>query len=106
MAVYTRRGFGGRGPLCGTGVVSLIELMWIPLVEKARIEDSRPAPTPETTTATSLTPIATALSPKSSPTFAAAKGVPFLAPAKPSEPDEDQDTTLPAMSVKESLVLL
>src|SRR3989344_9618437 len=101
-----RLAFGGRGPLCGTGVMSLMAVIKIPLVEKARIEVSRPAPTPETTTDTSLTPMAAARSPISSPTLAAANGVPFLAPEKPSEPEEDQVTMLPDLSPKHILVLL
>ena len=40
------------------------------------------------------------------PTLAAAKGVPFLAPLKPSEPLEDQIIALPSRSVKSTLVLL
>src|SRR3989344_444423 len=86
--------------------MSLMEVIWIPLVEKARIDDSRPAPTPDTTTETSFTPIAAARSPTSSPTLAAANGVPFLAPENPSEPDDDQVTMLPDLSPKHILVLL
>ena len=101
-----RRAFGGRGPLCGTGVMSLMAVIWIPLVEKARIDDSRPAPTPDTTTETSFTPIAAARSPTSSPTLAAANGVPFLAPENPSDPEEDHVTMLPDLSPRHILVLL
>src|SRR3990167_8407101 len=101
-----RLAFGGRGPLCGTGVMSLMDLIWIPLVEKARMDDSRPAPTPETTTETSLTPMAAARSPTSSPTFAAANGVPFLAPENPKLPEDDHVTMLPDLSPRHILVLL
>ncbi len=38
--------------------------------------------------------------------YAAAKGVPFLAPANPREPLDDQTTMLPEMSESEILVLL
>src|SRR3989338_4983328 len=106
LKIYIRLAFGGRGPLCGTGVTSLIEEIWMPLVENARIADSRPAPTPLTVTETSLTPIAAARSPKSSPTLAAANGVPFFAPENPKLPEDDQLTTLPDLSAKASLVLL
>src|SRR3989338_864706 len=106
LVVYILRAFGGRGPLCGTGVTSLIAVIWMPLVEKARIDDSRPAPTPETTTDTSFTPMAAARSPTSSPTLAASNGVPFLAPENPSEPDDDQVTMLPDLSPRHILVLL
>src|SRR3989344_882010 len=101
-----RLAFGGRGPLCGTGVTSLIAVIWMPLVEKARIDDSRPAPTPDTTAETSFTPMAAARSPMSSPTLAAANGVPFLAPENPSEPEDDQVTILPDLSPRHILVLL
>src|SRR3989344_9068263 len=86
--------------------MSLMEVIWIPLVEKARIDDYRPAPTPDTTTETSFTPIAAARSPTSSPTLAAANGGPFLAPENPSEPEDDQVTMLPDLSPRHILVLL
>jgi hypothetical protein len=42
----------------------------------------------------------------SSPTFAAAKGVPFFAPRNPSDPDEDHMSALPLISASKSFVLL
>src|SRR3989344_7001546 len=82
---YTLLGFLGFGPLCGIGVTSLIEVMFIPFEIKPLMPDSRPEPTPFTTTLASFMPIALALLPIISPTLAAAKGVPFLAPLKPME---------------------
>src|SRR5258707_497209 len=58
---YTRRRFGGRQPLCGIGVRSLIDFTSIPTVDKARTADSRPAPGPLTLTSTDLTPYSLAL---------------------------------------------
>ena len=54
---YTRRGFGGRVPLNGTGVMSVILDMATPLPANARKADSRPRPTPRTTTDASFMPI-------------------------------------------------
>ncbi|EHE95045.1 hypothetical protein STHE1630_00037, partial [Streptococcus thermophilus CNCM I-1630] len=42
---YTRRRFGGRAPLCGTGVTSRIAVTSRPAAARARIADSRPART-------------------------------------------------------------
>src|SRR5580704_17321057 len=53
---YTLRRFGGRHPLCGIGVRSLIALTSIPTVARARTADSRPAPGPLTRTSTELSP--------------------------------------------------
>ena len=38
----TRRRFGGRAPLCGTGVTSRIAVTSRPAAARARIADSRP----------------------------------------------------------------
>jgi hypothetical protein len=105
-AGYTRRGFFGFGPLCGTGVTSFIDVMKTPFETKPRTEDSRPEPVPLITTATSFSPIAWAFTARVSPTFAAAKGVPFFAPLKPRAPAEEAKIALPFVSVKSSFVLL
>ena len=76
------------------------------LLEKARTAASRPAPIPRITIDASFTPACIALSPISSPTFAAAKGVPFFAPVKPRLPLEDHAMALPFWSVKIAFVLL
>src|SRR3989344_8054601 len=83
---YTRRGFFGLGPLNGTGVISLMELTATPLLMNPRMADSRPDPTPLTTTSISLSPSAVARKASVSPTLAAANGVPFLAPRNPAAP--------------------
>src|SRR3989338_7828302 len=104
--IYIRLGFAGRGPLWGTGVSSEIRTISIPLDENARRAVPRPAPTPRITTSTSLIPMIFAFSPTISPTFAAANGVPFLAPEKPSAPEEDHATAFPLLSARRTLVLL
>src|SRR5680860_501206 len=101
-----RRGLRGLGPLNGTGVLSLIEEMATPLEINERIEDSRPEPTPLTTISISFKPAAIALSANCSATFPAAKGVPFLAPLNPREPEEDHKTAPPLSSAKSIVVLL
>ena len=53
---YTLRRFGGRHPLCGIGVVSLIDRTSIPAEASARTADSRPDPGPLTRTSTVRTP--------------------------------------------------
>ena len=44
----TRRRFGGRHPLWGSGVTSMISVTWIPAPSIVRIADSRPLPGPLT----------------------------------------------------------
>src|SRR5580658_7407193 len=56
LLLYTRRRFGGRQPLCGIGVVSLIDRTSIPAEASARTADSRPEPGPLTRTSTVRTP--------------------------------------------------
>ena len=51
----TRRFFGGRQPLCGIGVLSLMVRTSRPAVASARTADSRPAPGPLTFTSTCAT---------------------------------------------------
>src|SRR6267378_838780 len=73
---YTRRRLGGRQPLCGIGVRSLIDFTSIPTVDKARTADSLPAPGPLTLTSTDLTPYSLALLAAVKEACWAAKGVP------------------------------
>src|SRR3989344_9088078 len=83
-----------------------MEVTHIPLPAKARSADSRPAPTPFIITLTSFIPKTVAFSASSSPTLLAAKGVPFFAPLKPSEPEDDHARPLPFSSARRTLVLL
>lgn len=58
---YTRRRFGGRQPLCGTGVTSLIAVTSKPTDCSARTAASRPAPGPLTVTPIVFIPFSTAV---------------------------------------------
>src|SRR6266851_10267515 len=102
---YTRRRLGGRHPLCGIGVRSLIAFTSIPTVERARTADSRPAPGPLTRTSTVRKPYSLALLAAVSDACWAAKGVPFLEPRKPRDPELDHARTFPTRSVNVTLVL-
>ena len=53
---YTRRFFGGRQPLCGTGVISEMERTFKPIDCTARMAFSRPGPGPFTKRSTSCKP--------------------------------------------------
>ena len=82
-------------------------LMDKPLVERDRMADSLPIPGPETITSTSFRPaISIAFSAAFAAATCAAYGVDFLDPLKAINPEEDQDNTLPAMSVTVTIVLL
>src|SRR6185437_13028778 len=102
----TRRFFGGRQPLCGIGVMSLMERTSIPAVDRARTADSRPLPGPATRTSTVRTPDSFALLAAVSDACCAANGVPLREPRKPSEPELDQASTFPMGSVNVIIVLL
>src|SRR5258706_4633584 len=106
LQTQTLRFFGGRQPLCGTGVRSLIPLTSSPAVDNARTADSRPAPGPLTSTFTVRNPDSFALFAAVSDACCAAKGVPLRDPRKPSEPELDHDKTLPTGSVTVMMVLL
>src|SRR5260370_5276732 len=58
---YTLRFLGGRHPLCGIGVTSLMARTSIPAVLNARTADSRPEPGPETRPSTTRSPLSVAL---------------------------------------------
>src|SRR5690348_14736840 len=103
---YTRLFFGGRQPLCGMGVTSLMERTSMPAVESARTADSRPEPGPATRTSTVRSPASFALFAAVSDACCAANGVPLREPRKPSEPELDQASTFPSGSVKVMIVLL
>src|SRR5277367_1903565 len=103
----TRRRFGGRQPLCGTGVTSLMALMCSPDEASARTADSRPAPGPFTRTSTDFIPYWSRATPAAvAAACCAAYGVPLRDPLKPTEPAEDQLTARPSGSVKVMMVLL
>jgi len=57
---YTLRFFGGRQPLCGMGVTSLIDRTSIARRDSARTADSRPDPGPLTRTSTVRNPLSPA----------------------------------------------
>src|SRR6185503_13880131 len=88
----TRRRFGGRHPLCGIGVTSLIDLISSPVACSARIEDSRPDPGPFTRTSTLRTPCSRAALTQAFAAIYAAKGVPLRDPLKPHRPALDHDS--------------
>src|SRR5512135_1464717 len=104
--LQTRRRFGGRHPLCGTGVTSRIRVTLKPAVWSARSALSRPAPGPLTKTATERIPCSIALRAASSAASWAANGVDLREPLKPREPALDQPTVLPLTSVIVTTVLL
>src|SRR5437588_135539 len=58
---YTRRRLGGRQPLCGIGVTSIIEVTARPAFCSERIAASRPEPGPLTKTSICLSPCSIAL---------------------------------------------
>jgi hypothetical protein len=72
----------------------------------ARSEESRPDPGPLTNTSTASIPFSSAFFAASSTASDAAYGVDFLAPLKPFEPDELQDTASPLSFVIVTRVLL
>src|SRR6202008_3241168 len=98
--------FGGRTPLCGTGVMSRIAVTVNPTVCSARNADSRPEPGPFTSTSSVRMPCSMALRPASSAAIWAAYGVDLREPLKPCAPDDDQAIVLPCASVIVTTVLL
>src|SRR3954454_15884448 len=102
----TLRRFGGRQPLCGIGVTSLIDLTCRPADASAWMADSRPLPGPCTRTCTRFTPRPSASRAHCSAATVAANGVLFFDPLKPAFPDEPQATALPWLSVIVTVVLL
>src|SRR5262249_40419396 len=103
---YTLRFFGGRQPLWGIGVTSLMARTSIPAVDNARTADSRPEPGPLTRTSTVRKPLSDALLAAVRAACWAANGVPLREPRKPSEPALDQATVLPSWSLMVTMVLL
>ena len=93
-------------PLCGIGVVSLIDVILKPFDWNALKAVSRPDPGPLTSTDRTLRPCSKAFPPASSAATWAAYGVDFLDPLKPFAPAEDQAITFPLSSAIEIIVLL
>ena len=106
FSIYTLLFFGGLLPLCGIGVVSLIEIILKPLACNALKAVSRPDPGPLTSTDKVFIPCSRALDAAESAATCAAYGVDFLEPLKPFCPAEAHDTTLPLVSAIEIIVLL
>src|SRR5579864_8354659 len=102
----TRRRFGGRQPLCGTGVMSWIEAIRKPHAFRARTDDSRPGPGPDIRTSRFLTPHSSAARPAASAATWAAKGVDLREPLNPAPPLLAHDNALPWRSVIVMIVLL
>src|SRR2546426_10932338 len=103
---YTRRRLGGRQPLCGIGVTSLIAEISSPAACSERIAASRPAPGPFTHTSTRFMPAFSASRAEDSAATCAANGVLLRDPLNPTLPALAQDRTLPSVSVIVTIVLL
>src|SRR5919106_4166939 len=106
MATQTRRRLGGRQPLCGMGVTSVIALTSRPAAWRERMACSRPAPGPLTNTSIWRMPCSIARRAAPSADRAAAYGVLLREPLKPATPAEPQLITAPARSVIVMIVLL
>src|SRR5262245_32886518 len=101
-----RRLFGGRQPLCGTGVTSAILPILRPKAFKARTADSRPGPGPLMRTSRFFTPHSCAARPACSAATCAANGVDFREPLKPAAPEVAHARAFPWRSVIVTMVLL
>src|SRR5919107_5203981 len=102
----TLRRLGGRQPLCGIGVTSVMALTSSPADWSDRMACSRPAPGPLTYTSTWRIPCSIARRAAPSAESAAAYGVLFREPLNPATPAEPQLTTAPLRSVMVMIVLL
>src|SRR3954462_2706805 len=102
----TLRRFGGRQPLWGTGVTSLMPVTSMPAFWSERIAVSRPDPGPLTTTSTLRTPCSIARRAHCSAAICAANGVDLRDPLNPTLPADAHARTLPSMSEMETIVLL
>src|SRR4029450_5808097 len=100
------RRFGGRQPLCGTGVTSVMLEIFMPSAFRARTADSRPGPGPLMRTSRFFTPPSGAARPAASAATCAANGVDLREPLKPAPPDVAHDSALPWRSVIVMIVLL
>ena len=105
MRNQTRRRFGGRHPLCGIGVTSLIIVIFRPQLAIARSASPDPNRGLDED-ADGLHAVIIALRAASSATSCAAKGVALRLPLKPFTPPLDHETVLPLGSVMVTMVLL
>jgi hypothetical protein len=103
---YTRLRFGGRQPLCGSGVTSSIDDIRKPACCSAATADSLPGPGPFTFTSISRTPFRIAVPAARDAACDAANGVLLRAPLKPTQPAELVQIVSPAVSVIVIRVLL
>src|SRR6185295_13404429 len=102
----TLRRLGGRQPLCGIGVTSLMPRTSMPVFWIDRIAVSRPEPGPFTTTSTRRTPCSMARRAAVSAASWAANGVLLREPLNPTLPAEAHAMVFPDWSVKVMMVLL
>src|SRR5687768_9457733 len=100
------RRFGWRQPLCGTGVTSLIEVTSMPVFWIERTAVSRPEPGPFTWTSARRRPCSMAARAARSAASCAANGVLLREPLNPTAPDDAHASTLPSVSVIDTIVLL
>ena len=103
---YTRLRLGGRHPLWGMGVTSLMLVTAIPTACRDRIAASRPEPGPLTYTSARRIPCSMARRAAVSPARWAANAVPLRAPLKATVPPLPDAMTLPSGSVSVISVLL
>src|SRR6266704_760109 len=101
-----RRRLGGRQPLWGIGVTSVMLVIFMPSAFRARTADSRPGPGPLMRTSRFLTPHSSAALPAASAATWAAKGVLLREPLNPAPPEVAQERALPCRSVIVMIVLL
>src|SRR5204863_238231 len=102
----TRRRFGGRHPLCGIGVTSLIKVISKPTACRLRIAASRPLPGPFTKISTLFNPCSMAFFAHCSAASCAANGVLFRDPLNPLVPLEAHAIVFPYLSLIFTIVLL
>src|SRR5690242_11285530 len=106
MSGQTLRRLGGRQPLCGIGVTSLMPTTSMPAFWIERIAVSRPEPGPLTITSTLRTPCSIARRAAASAASCAANGVLLREPLNPTLPELAHDKVLPWRSVNVMIVLL
>src|SRR5256885_11562359 len=105
MAPALRR-FGGREPVGGMGVTSVMPTASVPVFWMVRMAVSRPEPGPFTTTSTLRTPCSMARRAAVSAASCAANGVLLREPLNPTLPPEAHAMGFPDWSGKGMIVLL